>query len=65
MVEAKTREELGKCEKQLLAYMGMSAATPEMEILLGVFVLGLVHTGRIERHKVDTTVDGISTDSMT
>lgn len=28
-------------------------------------VLGLVHTGRIERHKADTTVYGISTDNMT
>ncbi len=37
VVEAKTREELGKGEKQLLAYMGMSAATHEMEILLRVF----------------------------
>ncbi|KAJ5426323.1 hypothetical protein N7465_001393 [Penicillium sp. CMV-2018d] len=47
IVEAKTRDELGKGERQLLGYMG------------------LVHAGRIERGKGNTTVYGISTDSMT
>ncbi|KAJ5796224.1 uncharacterized protein N7518_004764 [Penicillium psychrosexuale] len=47
IVEAKSREKLGKGERQLLGYMG------------------LVHAGRIERGKIDTTVYGISTDSVT
>ncbi|OQD67956.1 hypothetical protein PENPOL_c003G06969 [Penicillium polonicum] len=47
IVEAKTWDELGKGERQLLGYMG------------------LVHAGRIERGKGNTTVYGISTDSMT
>ncbi|KAJ6111558.1 hypothetical protein N7523_007619 [Penicillium sp. IBT 18751x] len=46
IVEAKTPDELGKGERQLLGYMG------------------LVHAGRIERGKADTTVYGISTDSI-
>ena len=52
-----------KGEKQLLAYMGMSAATRDGDFAESV--LGLVHTGRIERHRADTTVYGISADSMT
>ncbi|KAJ5197557.1 hypothetical protein N7449_008036 [Penicillium cf. viridicatum] len=47
IVEAKSREKLGKGERQLLGYMG------------------LVHAGRTERGKTDTTVYGISTDSVT
>ncbi|KAJ5824706.1 hypothetical protein N7447_007046 [Penicillium robsamsonii] len=47
IVEATSREKLGKGERQLLGYMG------------------LVHASRIERGKTNTTVYGISTDSVT
>jgi hypothetical protein len=38
--------------------------TPHTEGIANA-VIGLVHSGRIERHKQDTTVYGISTDSIT
>ncbi|KAJ5310797.1 uncharacterized protein N7443_003258 [Penicillium atrosanguineum] len=46
IVEAKTSDEIGKGERQVLAYMG------------------LVHAGRKERGREDTTVYGIATDCI-
>ncbi|CEJ55196.1 hypothetical protein PMG11_01465 [Penicillium brasilianum] len=63
IVEAKRQDRLSTAESQLLAYMGKSLILYTESI--ADLVIGLVHSGRLEREKEDTTVYGISSDSYT
>ena len=66
VVEAKTTEELSGGEAQLLGYMGQYCLVFfHIAKASLIFLPGLVHAGRTERKKEDTTVYGVLTDSIT